>query len=81
MSADAASAHPADASAVAVDVLRGDPTPEELAALMAVVSESYATEAATAVVEDTAERTAWSVSQRGLRGTLPRDVGWGRFAG
>jgi len=72
---------PAEPTAVAVDVRRGDPTPEELAALMAVVSESYAREAAAAVVEETAERSAWSVSQRGLRSPLPRDVGWGRFIG
>ncbi|WP_404431767.1 acyl-CoA carboxylase subunit epsilon [Microbacterium lacus] len=78
MSADSP---PVDPTAVAVDVRRGDPTPEELAALMAVVSESYASEAAATVVEDTAERTAWSISQRGLRAPLPRDVGWGRFIG
>ncbi len=72
---------PADPTPVAVDVRRGDPTPEELAALMAVVSESYASEAAAEVVDDTAERSAWSVSQRGLRAPLPRDVGWGRFIG
>jgi hypothetical protein len=72
---------PADPTAVAVDVRRGDPTAEELAALVAVVSESYASEAAAAVVEDAAERSAWSVSQRGLRTSLSRDVGWGRFCG
>ncbi|MET0735119.1 MAG: acyl-CoA carboxylase subunit epsilon [Microbacterium sp.] len=63
-----------------MDVLRGTPTDEELAALIAVVTESYAGEAAAAVAEEPV-RSAWSVSQRALRTPLPREVGWGRFGG
>lgn len=60
---------------ITIDVRRGNPTEEELAALIAVVSEAYATEAATAVVAEEPCRSAWAVSQRGLRTSLPR-VGW-----
>lgn len=67
--------------ALRVDVVRGAPTDDELAALIAVVGESYAREAADAVVDDAAERTAWQVSQRALRAPLRRETGWGRFAG
>lgn len=64
-----------------VDVLRGQPTAEELAALVAVVSESYARETADAIAEDSAAQTAWRISQRSLRTPLRRDIGWGRFGG
>ena len=63
---------------VAIDVRRGDPTPEELAALIAVVTESYDREAADAVVADEPKPSAWALSQRGLRSPLRRDLGWGR---
>ena len=66
---------------VGIDVRRGSPTEEELAALIAVVSQEYAAESAEAVADDRPTRSAWSVSQRGLRQPLRRDVGWGRFAG
>ncbi|GAA1863069.1 hypothetical protein GCM10009796_26850 [Microbacterium koreense] len=72
---------PDDPDAVTLDVRRGNPTPEELAALIAVVSEAYASESAAAVAEDAPTRTAWSVSQRALRSPLRRDVRWGQFAG
>lgn len=62
-----------------VELLRGEPTPEELAALIAVVTEAYAEEAAGATAEDTPSRSAWALSQRGLRAPLRRDLGWGRF--
>ena len=70
-----------DAAALRVDVVRGNPTDDELAALVAVVGESYAQEAADAVADDTRERSAWSLSQRGLRSPLRREAGWGRYAG
>lgn len=66
---------------VAIDVRRGSPTPEELAALIGVVSEAYAREAADAVADDVTRRSAWSVSQRALREPLRRELGWGRFGG
>jgi phenylpyruvate tautomerase PptA (4-oxalocrotonate tautomerase family) len=74
----AGSAEEADAG-LTVDVHRGTPTAEELAALIAVVTEAYAEEAARATVEESAARSAWSVSQRSLREPLRRDIGWGRF--
>lgn len=68
------------AQPLSIDVHRGDPTPEELAALIAVVSEAYATEAADALASDQPTRSAWSVSQRALRAPLPRERGWSRSA-
>ncbi|WES66219.1 acyl-CoA carboxylase subunit epsilon [Microbacter sp. GSS18] len=62
---------------VRVDVRRGSPTDDELAALVAVVSEAYVTEAETAVADEPARRSAWSVSQRSLREPLRRELGWG----
>jgi hypothetical protein len=67
------------AESVTIDVLRGTPTEEELAALIAVVSEAYVGEAAEAVADDSARRTGWELSQRALRQPLRRDLGWGRF--
>ena len=66
---------------VTIDVRRGTPSEEELAALMAVVSESYARETAEAIAEETTVRTAWSLSQRTVRQPIQRELGWGRFAG
>ena len=66
---------------VTIDVRRGTPTAEELAALMAVVSEAYTGEAAEAVADDDISRSAWSLTQRDLRGPLRRELGWGRFSG
>ena len=67
------------AEGVTIEVRRGTPTEEELAALIAVVSEAYTGEAAEAVADDRARRTAWELSQRDLRHPLRRDLGWGRF--
>lgn len=64
---------------VTIDMLRGTPTEEELAALIAVVSEAYTVEAAEAVADDRVRRTGWELSQRALRQPLNRDLGWGRF--
>jgi hypothetical protein len=63
-----------------VDVLRGDPTGDELAALIAVVTEAYAEESAAATADESA-RSGWALSQRSLRTPLQRDLGWGRFGG
>jgi hypothetical protein len=63
-----------------VHVRRGDPSAEELAAVVAVVGAAYAQESEQATADDT-RRSAWDLSQRGLRMPLRRDVGWGRFAG
>ncbi|GAB3604058.1 acyl-CoA carboxylase subunit epsilon [Microbacterium aureliae] len=64
---------------VTIDVRRGSPTDEELAALIAVVSEAYVDEAEHAVAADDPVRSAWHVSARGLRAPLRRELGWGRF--
>ncbi len=73
-----AEARPED---VTIDVGRGAPTPEELAALIAVVSEAYTGEAATALADEPTARTGWALSQRALRRPIDRDLGWGRFGG
>jgi hypothetical protein len=64
-----------------IDVVRGNPTPEEIAAVIAVVSDAYATESATAVAPERRRRSAWELSTRTLRQPLRRDVGWGAFSG
>ena len=66
------------ADGMRVDVLRGAPRSDELAALMAVVTEAYAEESAGATADDEAARSAWAISQRTLRTPLRRDLGWGR---
>jgi hypothetical protein len=70
----------ADDPHVGVAVVGGTPTAEELAALIAVVNEAYAGEAAAAVAEDV-QRSAWSISQRGLGRPIPREFGWRGFSG
>ncbi len=70
-----------EAPGVTADVLRGSPTPEELAALIAVVTESYALEAATTLADDAPGRSAWMLSARSLRTPLRRELGWGAWAG
>lgn len=72
---------PVPSDDVRIDVLSGTPTDEELAAIIAVVSESYALESAAAVAEDKPERNAWALSQRALRTPLERELGWGRYGG
>jgi hypothetical protein len=69
-----------DERPVTVQVTRGTATDEELAALIAVVSDAYTQEAADAVAEEP-RMSAWQRTQRGLRAPLRRDIGWGRFSG
>ncbi|MFB7251705.1 acyl-CoA carboxylase subunit epsilon [Microbacterium sp. NPDC056234] len=64
----------------ALDIVRGHPTEEELAALIAVISDAYIQEAADAVAEEP-HVSAWQRTQRPLRKPLRRDIRWGRFAG
>lgn len=64
----------------ALEVVRGTPNEEELAALIAVVSDAYLGEAASAVAEET-HVSAWQRTQRGIRTPLRRDIPWGRYAG
>ena len=61
-----------------VEVLRGNPTEDELAAVIAVVGTAYLQERSGAVATE-GRRSAWSISQRPLRRSLGRDLGWGGF--
>ena len=63
-----------------IDVRRGHPTEEELAAVIAVVTVGYTEESENARADES-RRSAWDLSQRTLRSPLRRDVGWGRFSG
>ncbi len=63
-----------------MEIVRGDPTEEELAALMAVVTEAYSHESAEAVAE-VPHISAWQRTQRGIRRPLRRDIPWGRYSG
>ena len=63
-----------------VEIVSGNLTEEELAALIAVVSEAYVTEAEEAVAE-TPQVSAWQATRRGLRRSLNRDIPWGRYSG
>ena len=71
--------HETDAPSVPIEVRRGSCTPQELAALVAVVTEAYSDEADAAVADDSPQQDVWSVTRRGLRTPLRRDVRWGRF--
>lgn len=76
----AASTESRERAPLEMAVLRGTPTAEELAAVMAVLSEAYATEVEEAVVDTRPATTAWARSQRTLREPLARGVGaWERF--
>lgn len=63
--------------AVPIHIVRGDATADEIAAVVAVVSEHYVTEHAEAVAEEP-RRSAWSLSQRALREPLRREIAWNR---
>ncbi|MDQ4214502.1 acyl-CoA carboxylase subunit epsilon [Microbacterium capsulatum] len=68
------------AEPIEIQVRSGHATEEELAALMAVLSEAFVAEEAGTLA---AERhvSVWSRGQRGLRAPLRRDIPWGRFSG
>ncbi|CAL4860554.1 acyl-CoA carboxylase subunit epsilon [Microbacterium sp. MM2322] len=70
----------AAADAAPLRVRRGDASPEELAAVIAVVSESAAREQQTAVAHEPAV-SAWRISARGVHSGLDRDAPWGRWTG
>jgi hypothetical protein len=81
MSAGTSAGQGAAGEELAIEVRSGNPTEDELAALIAVVTEAYAEEAAGTLADDERHATAWSRTQRALRQPLRRDVGWGRYAG
>jgi hypothetical protein len=63
-----------------IEITRGSATDEELAALIAVVSDAYAQESADAVADEPVV-SAWTRTQRPMRTPLRRDIPWGRFSG
>lgn len=65
-----------DPSETIARVVRGTPTPEELAAAIVVVGEAYARETADATAPEATIRSRWELSARGLRAPLNRDAGW-----
>ena len=71
---------PADPSPPSIEIVRGSATEEELAALVAVVSEAYAQEEAEAVAPETPV-SAWLRTRRPVRTPLRRDIPWGRYSG
>ncbi|MGN8025050.1 acyl-CoA carboxylase subunit epsilon [Microbacterium sp. 22242] len=68
------------AEPVEIQVVRGTANEEELAALIAVLSEAFVAEEADAVAAEK-HVSVWERSRRGLRGPLRRDLPWGRFSG
>ena len=66
---------------VAIDIRRGNPTDEEIAAVVAVVADAYARQVASLEADDTPKTTPWLQSRRRMRAPLRRDLGWGRFRG
>lgn len=65
---------------VALDIRRGNPTEEEIAAVLAVVAEAYRSEVAALVADDDPRASAWMQSRRSIRQPLRRGMGWGRFS-
>ena len=63
-----------------IEIVRGSATEEELAALIAVVSDAYAQEEADAVAAEP-RVSAWTRTQRAMRRPLRRDIPWGRYSG
>jgi len=69
------------AAPLQIDVVRGNPTEEELAALIAVVSEAYTREEESATASDVGRRSVWDLSTRHVRAPLRRDLGWRNYTG
>jgi hypothetical protein len=67
-------------SAPDLRIVRGTANDEELAALIAVVTDAYEREAADAVADEPSV-SAWRRTQRPMRRPLRRDIPWGRFSG
>ncbi|MCK9913243.1 MULTISPECIES: acyl-CoA carboxylase subunit epsilon [Microbacterium] len=66
---------------VRIDVRRGNPTDEELAAIVAVVTEAFAAEQAGAVAAPARRPSGWQLTRRALRTSFDRRGGWGGFRG
>lgn len=63
-----------------ISIVRGTPDEDELAALIAVVSDAYLRETEEAVAE-VPHVSVWERTQRGTRTSLSRNIPWGRFSG
>ena len=79
MTGQPAPSDPTGEQSPSVEITRGSATEEELAALIAVISDAYTGEAADAVAEEP-HVSAWSRTQRSLRKPLRRDIPWGRYS-
>lgn len=64
-----------------IDIVRGNPTDDEVAALIAVVSAAYQQEAASATVPEAASPSAWMRSVRAPRSVPKPGTRWGGFTG
>ena len=71
----------APTGAVDIDIRRGNPTEEEIAAVVAVVADAYASEAAALEADDETTVSVWQQNRRNMRTPLRRELGWGRFRG
>lgn len=80
MTAQDAAAEGTAAAPPMLEITRGTATEEELAALIAVIGDAYATEQAEATADEP-RVSAWERTQRPLRRPLRRDIPWGRFSG
>ena len=69
-----------DEPELSLAVTRGEPTPEELAAVIAVLSETYAAEAHDANSADKPEPSEWMRTRRQMRSPLRRARGFGSWA-
>jgi hypothetical protein len=72
---------PGEVEPISLEIVRGDPDAEELAAVIAVVTHAYAQEAAASTASEPRARSRWDISARGLRSALPRERGWSGFGG
>lgn len=65
---------------IEISVLSGHPNEDELAALIAVVSEAYEAEVESAIADDTPPASAWARAQRTMRQPLSHGPGaWERY--
>ena len=63
-----------------IAVLSGNPSEDELAALIAVVSDAYEAEVEGAIADDTPPASAWARAQRAMRPPLSHGPGaWERY--
>lgn len=69
-----------DDADLSLAVTRGAPTPEELAAIIAVLSETYAAEVDDAKSDEKPQPSEWMRTRRQMRGSLRRDLGFGSWA-